>query len=364
MSSAVRVGIVGAGWWATQFHVPALLANPHARVTAIADPDPGRLRAAAEHFGIGRAYADPAQLFACGDVDAVIVATPHATHHPLAKAALESGLHVLVEKPFVLVSAHGRELIALAAARGLHLVVGCTYQFTRHAQAAREFVRQGRIGEPLFVSGLFASMVESYYRGRPDDYRAVFDFPLSGPDERTYSDPELSGGGQAQTQVSHAMNMVLWVTGLRVAEVHAFMGNRDLPVDVVDAIAYRLDNGATGTMGSTGSLRPGQPQQQELRYYGTEGFLLQELIHGTLTFHGNDGTVDALPGLRPDEVYPAGAPSSCLVDLVRGTGENLSDAETALATVEFIEAAYESARTGMPVRPAAAAGAIEGSRRA
>lgn len=354
MSNRIRIGVVGTGWWATQFHLPALLSNPNAEVTALADPAPQRLQKAATHFGIESSFADPHQLFASGLVDAVVIATPHATHYELTKAALERGLHVLCEKPFVLESQQGYELVRVARERSLQLMVGYTYQFTRHARLAREMVRQGKIGELLFVSGLFASMVEAYYRGTPGDYASVFQFPVIGPDARTYSDPKLSGGGQAQTQITHAMNMVFWVTGRRASEVHGYMQRRDLAVDVAAATSYRLDNDAIGTMGSTGTLQAGQPQQQELRYYGTKGYILQEMIQGKLTFRGNDGMEESPPDLSPEELYPAGAVSAGFIDLIRGVGENLADAQTAVATVEFLEAAYRSAASGAPVRIAEA----------
>jgi predicted dehydrogenase len=210
-------------------------------------------------------------------------------------------------------------------------------------------IRQGEIGELLFVSGLFASMIEAYHRGDCEEYREVFRFPVTGPERSTYSDPKLSGGGQAQTQICHAMDMVFWVTGRRASAVHAFMAKRDLAVDLTDAISYRLDNGAIGTMGFTGSLWPGQPQQQEIRYYGTRGYVLQELIHGKLTLCRNDGSIESIPDLSRDEIYPAGAVSAAWIDVILGLCENSADAETAVATVEFIEAAYQSAARGAPV---------------
>ncbi|MBS0417814.1 MAG: Gfo/Idh/MocA family oxidoreductase [Proteobacteria bacterium] len=346
----VRVGVVGTGWWATQVHLAALLANPNVTVTALADTDPQRLERAAVHFGINERFVDPDAMFASGLLDGVVIATPHATHYALVKAALEHDLHVLCEKPFVLEASQGHELLGIARERRRHMLVGFTYQYTRHARLARQMIHSGKIGELLFVSGLFASMVEAYYRGNVSEYESVFNFPVVAPDRQTYSDPRLSGGGQAQTQVSHAMNMVFWVTGRRATEVHGWMLNRGLPVDLADAIAYRFDNGALGTMASTGSLRPGQPQQQEFRYYGTRGFLLQELIQGKLTVCMNDGTTESVPDLTAAETYPGEAVTAGWVDVIRGCGENLSDAETAVRTVEFIEAAYRSAARGSPVR--------------
>jgi predicted dehydrogenase len=192
-------------------------------------------------------------------------------------------------------------------------------------------------------------MVEAFYRGDSNEYDRVFHYPLFGPDSQTYSDPKLSGGGQAQTQITHAMNMVFWVSGRRATEVHAFMANRDLAVDLVDAISYRFDNGAIGTMGSTGSLRPGQSQQQEIRYYGTKGYILQELIQGKLTWCGNDGNIDSVPDLSQADIYPSDSVSAGLIDLIRGVNDNPADGGSALATVEFIEAAYRSVASRAPV---------------
>jgi predicted dehydrogenase len=348
--SRVRVGVIGTGWWATQFHLPALKRNPRAEVTALADRDERRLAAAGAAFGVGALHADHRELLASGSVDAVLVVVPHAAHFEVARDALEAGVHVMLEKPMTVRAADAWTLVELARNRRLHLQLGYTYQFTRHARRAKEAFEQGELGELLLVSGLFASMVESYYRGRPEEYAELIEFPLTGPAPDTYSDPAISGGGQAIVQITHAMGMVHWLTGARADEVFAFMDSRDLAVDLVDAISYRLDGGAIGTMSSTGSLRPRQAQQQELRYYGSDGFLLQELWAGRLELHRNDGTVEVVPPLADDERYPAGAPSAALVDLVLGEGENLAPPEHGAAAAEFLELAYRSAREGRPIR--------------
>lgn len=345
-----RIGVVGTGWWATQYHLPGLTTYERAEVTAVADVDPDKLEAAAQRFSVPRAYAEARDLYASGAVDGVVIAVPHVHHYALAKAALEAGLHVLVEKPMVLKAAHAWDLVRIAESKGLHLMVGYTYQFTRAARRVAELLQSGRIGDLLHVSALFASMVESYYRGQPDDYADVFAFPMTGPGASTYSDPSISGGGQAQTQITHAMGMVLWATGRRVTEVSAYMSNRDLEVDLVDAVSYRLDNGAVGTMGSTGSLRPNQPQQQEFRYYGTDGFVLQDLLQGTVVAHFNDGSTEQIEPLSEDELYPAQATGRGFVDLIAGDAANLAPARPAAHVVEFLEAAYQSAGAGRPVR--------------
>lgn len=344
--SQVGIGIIGAGWWATQFHIPGVLADERARLAGIADPDPTRLAAAGRAFGPSMCTTDHRELLASPDVDGVVIATPHSTHYELARDALMAGKHVLVEKPLTLSGVHARELVDLAAHQGKALLVGHTYHHTPHAERARQVVSSGEIGEVTFVSALFASMVTAYYQGRPEEYAAVFDFPVTGPAPQTYSDPKLSGGGQGWTQMTHLMDMVFWVTGLVSDRVFARMENRDLPVDLIDSVSFRLSNGALGTAGSTGQLRPGQSQQQEVRYYGTEGYVLQELIHGRLSIVYNDGREEHPDPLPPDAIYPAQAPVRALIGVGSRGRVDSTSAASAIATVDFLETAYRSVLSG------------------
>ena len=131
-------------------------------------------------------------------------------------------------------------------------------------------------------------------------------------------------------------------------EAFAYMENLDLQVDLVDAISYRMDSGAIGTMGAAGSLRPGQ--DQEFRYYGTNEQIRQDIIHGKADVYYNDGTSKVFPDLTEDDIYPAHLPSRTLADLVLGEGVNLAPGRVAEHTVELLQAAYRSAGTGMAVK--------------
>jgi predicted dehydrogenase len=348
MDGKPRIGVVGTGWWATQHHIPSLKGYEGAELMALADTDPKALRRAAAACDVAKTFLDPRELYASGLVDGVVIAIPHAYHYEEAQAALDAGLHVLLEKPMTLRADHAYDLVARAEAAGRVLMIGLTYQHTRAAQRLRKAVQEGQLGEITLVSGLYVSMVEEYYRGRPERYQPVFQFPVTGPNASTYADPVISGGGHGQTQVTHAMGMVLYVTGKRVASVSAVMSELGTAVDVVDAMSYRFAGGGIGTMAASGAIRPGQESQQELRYYGTEGYALQDLLGGTLSIHRNDGSVERLdPPLAGDEVYPAELPARAFVDLVADPlADNLSPAGPAADTVAFLEAAYASARGG------------------
>ena len=344
-----RIGVIGAGWWATQHHIPSLKAYDKADLIGVADVKPAKAKAAADYYDIPNTYHDHRDLLAAG-VDGVVIAVQHAYHYQTARDALDAGVHVLVEKPMTLTAADAWDLVARAARNGLHLMVGYTYQFTRHAQAAREIVQSGKIGELQMVSGIFTSWVESYLRGRPQDYAEAFGFPVTGPEADSYADPKLAGGGQGHLQVTHPMGMALWVTGRRAVEVFAFMENYDLPVDLVNAYSFRLDSGAAGAMASTGAMRPHQRLDQGFVYTGSAGVLRQDLAAGRLEAQYNDGAAEALPDLTAEEQYPAHLPARGLADVILGEGENRAPGEAGARVVEFLEAGYRSAATGQAVR--------------
>lgn len=134
---AVRIAVIGAGRWAFAHHIPALLADPRARLVGVVEPSEGRRRALAERLGVP-AFETTEQLLSAELADAVVVASPAATHHAATLAALGAGLHVLVEKPMTTSSVDAWALVETAGRLDLHLMVGFTFQFTRHAAVARE----------------------------------------------------------------------------------------------------------------------------------------------------------------------------------------------------------------------------------
>jgi predicted dehydrogenase len=312
------------------------------------DPDSNRLIAARDAFGVP-AFGSLDELLATTNVDGVVVATTSVSHYMVARQALQAGLHVMVEKPMVFRASEAWDLVQSARDADLVLQVGYTHHYTRSAQRLHEVITSGGIGEILQVSSLYATMVESYYRGRPNDYDKVFHFPITGPSATTYSDPSVAGGGQGMTQVSHLIGMVLWATGLRATVVSAFMENTDLAVDLVDAMAFRLDNGAIGTVGSTGNLRPGEPQQQEIRYYGSRGYALQDLVLAAVEIHYANGEVEKIVVEEAGDPYPASSTARGLADAIAGRGPNVAPGDAGAKAVEFLEAAYASAASNQHV---------------
>jgi predicted dehydrogenase len=158
---------------------------------ALTDPDSDNLARAAERFGVERTFEDADAMLAAVDLDAAVIAVPHALHAPITRACLQRGLHVLLEKPMTIDPADAYELVDLADRLGLQIVVGYAYHYNPQVLAVRSAIAQGRIGELEAVSCLFASVVRELYRGRPEPYRDVLGYTLNTPRAATYRDTAL-----------------------------------------------------------------------------------------------------------------------------------------------------------------------------
>jgi predicted dehydrogenase len=345
-----RVAVIGTGWWSTYVHIPGLKEYPDADLVALCDVNEERLRAAAEQFGVPRTYTDVREMLRQEQLDGAVVAVYHAAHHQVAQTCLDAGLHIMLEKPMVLEAAHGRDLLARAQRKGVEIIVGYPWHYTEIARRARAIVQSGELGPIQFVASLFASMVVEFYRGNPEAYRPVFQYPVTGPTEKSYSDMRLAGGGQGHLQVTHSAGLLFWVTGLRASRVSAFMEKFDVPVDLVDAINVRFEGGAVGVVGSTGNIGVGDGGQHDLRVYCANGYLLLDMVGGTLTIRKHGGEVEQVGPLPPEERYPQLATARNMVDVILGRDQNHSTGEVGLRCVEFLDAAYQSAaRGGQPV---------------
>src|SRR3989442_7241958 len=112
-SEAVRIGVIGAGWWAVTNHIPALLANPAVELVGICGLEPEQLRRVQDRFNIPFATQSYAELLAHGELHGVVVSSPHTLHYEHARAGLKRGCHVLVEKPLATTARDARDLVRL-----------------------------------------------------------------------------------------------------------------------------------------------------------------------------------------------------------------------------------------------------------
>ncbi len=148
----LRIGVIGYGYWG-----PNLVRNfaemNETEIVVVADKKQEQLDRVRNSYPYVDVTTDDNNLFK-RRLDAVVIATPPPTHFALAKVCLENGLHVLVEKPLSLSSEEAEQLIKLAAARNLKLMVGHTFEFNPAVHKLKEIIDSGELGRVYYIDAV------------------------------------------------------------------------------------------------------------------------------------------------------------------------------------------------------------------
>jgi len=215
------------------------------RIAVISEPSPAACAATAEVFEEAGLESPPNQpdlgrlLADYGDcLDAVLIVTPHVYHHDQAKACLETGLDVLLEKPMVMNAAEARSLIETRDRTGKLLVVAFNGSLSPQIRAAANMLRSGELGEILNIS---AVVWQGWGPGTVGKWR---------------QQPEISGGGFMFDTGAHMLNTVADLAGEDFVEVAAWLDNHGRPVDTLAAVMGRLKSGALVTLNGCGETIP------------------------------------------------------------------------------------------------------------
>ncbi len=183
----VRLGVIGLGA-AGQAFLPAIAAHPTFALAAVCDARSDAAGAAARAHGVA-GFTDVGAMLAQGDVDAVYIGTPTELHLDHTMQVLESGRHVLVEKPLAVSIEDCLKMADAARDRGLALTVGHSHSFDRPVAAMREIIRSGELGRPRMINTwCYTDWV--YRPRRPDELR-----------------PEI-GGGVTYRQGAHQFEIL------------------------------------------------------------------------------------------------------------------------------------------------------------
>jgi predicted dehydrogenase len=182
VAAKTKVGVVGCGYWG-----PNLLRNfvesEQAELGWLCDRDATRVAAMGRRYPAARTTTDYQALIADQSLDAIVIATPVATHFAFAKAALAAGKHVLVEKPLTASVAEAEQLIALAQSNGLTLMVDHTFVYTGAVRKIKEMVMGGELGDLLYFDatrvnlGLFQDDINVVWDLAPHDL-SIMDFVI------------------------------------------------------------------------------------------------------------------------------------------------------------------------------------------
>jgi predicted dehydrogenase len=287
----LKVGIIGTGWCGG---IRAVASANSAMVSElhIAEIKPDRLAEVSEMTNPTTATTDWEELVANPEIQAIMVsATPESTHHPLAKAALEAGKHVLLEKPMALTLEEADELIEIAESKGLKFTIGYSQRFNSKQALAKRSVNDGTLGDP--VSVLVSRHISRSLGGKIGS--------------RTKLSP-------AAMEATHDIDFSLWcLEPRRPVRVYSQVawGARQAEHGVPDTqiIVITMDDGVTVTIGAGWSLPPGYPNFSStwIEFVGTDGALIMDASHKDIILNTmSDGVqfpLSTMPGEYVDHVY-------------------------------------------------------------
>jgi predicted dehydrogenase len=238
----VRLGLIGYGNMGAG-HAAQIVHGriPRLTLTAVAESVPARQPSLS---GV-KVFAEPAALLKSGLVDAVLIATPHPLHAPLATAALKAGLHVLVEKPFAVHKAEAAAVAALAKRRPKQ-VFGIVFnqRTDPYFRKIRDLVRGGTLGPLRRINWTITNWFrpEAYYRSSP--WRATW----AG-----------EGGGVLLNQCPHNLDLLQWIAGMPASvRAHCQFGRyHDIEVEDDVSAYFEYSGGAHATFIASTGEAPG-----------------------------------------------------------------------------------------------------------
>ena len=327
MAKKFRIGFIAAGGISVG-HWHRLQETKKAEIVALNDPNPESLKRFYKHCPGSEklpTYSDYRDMLKNEQLDAVLVMSPHYVHFEQSMTALKQGLHVLSEKPMVCTIKHAKTLMETAAKAKRVLMISYQRHFDPCFRYMREQIAKGAIGEVQYVQAIQS---QEWLRAVKGTWRQKM---------------AESCGGQLNDSGSHLVDIVMWVTGMKVSEVFAKCENFGTEVDINSTLAMKFENGALGSMSVIGNA---PCWYEDHTIVGSKGaFYLRQ--------DGKDVLVqqDAV-GKRIKIKLPKYTknPDSNFIDCMLGKDVPQTPPECGLRTIEVTEAAWKSAASGKPVR--------------
>jgi UDP-N-acetylglucosamine 3-dehydrogenase len=324
----LRVGLAGLGSMGRN-HLRVLGTRPGCRLVAVADPVEASLEAAVAASG-ARGFAEPLEMIAALDLDALVIAAPTTAHETLALAAIDRGAAVLVEKPLAGTVEEGLRIVAAARGAGAPVQVGHVERFNPAVLELGRLIGEG------WLSTIFAIIS-----------RRAGPFPV-----------RIRDVGVTVDLGTHDVDILSWLAGERPARVYAEHAQRihASHEDLLFGLLH-FPSGATGML-DVDWLTPAKRRQ--LAVIGEEGMFELDYLTQRLTFTRADTAKPTLirgyaPTFEGESIdlpvvnaEPLAAELDAFLGVVRSGGRPVVDAEDGLWAVAIATGLLEAAANGRP----------------
>lgn len=333
----VRFGIAGAGVIVREYHLPVMMTNPRVEVVAICDLSDAAARMSAQQFNIPKTDSDYSALVAHSDLDAVLVAVPNNLHASVATAALAAGKHILCEKPMARTAEEARCMLVAAEKAGKSLAIAHPWRCDQDYHWLHDVVASGRLGK-IFKARCHAILTEG-----------------SPPVDSWRCKKEIVGGGALTDLGIHLIDAVsyLFDDQLRPQNVSAKTANLFTHADVEDTATaiFEFDDDLTVTVEAGWHHNFRNSPHGAMEIFGTEGYARTFPTEMYSKVEGAWGRYR--PNLHPArshiDLSMYAAQIEAFVDHVLVGGKLPCDGKQGLRNLEWLDAAYESARKGEPI---------------
>jgi predicted dehydrogenase len=330
--SKVRIAILGCGGFAGQ-HAHRLKNNSDAEIVGLCDVSEDVVkgyiqRNLSDYSPTPPIFTDAAKMYAATKPNAVVIATPHTLHFEHAMAAMDAGLHVLVEKPMVTSAEHAHKLAAKAKELKKIVTIGYNTSCTPEMNFVRDAIRNKSLGKLELINGYLSQW---------------WLVPCKG---KWRQDPKLSGGGQAYDSGAHLLNSLCWSVESEVKEVFAFIDKFDTQVDVNSSLIVKFASGVVANITISGNC----PTDGADLHYIFDGGRIDVDGWGCV---GN--WIKVFKGKHevkyPAIVEPYKSPDDNFIEAILGRAEPKTSPANGIVQSELMDAIYESAETGKVARP-------------
>ncbi len=263
----LRWGVIGAGGIADRRTIPGMMLAKNAELVAVMEITMEFAERLRKKYGAKRAYDKEEDLLNDPEVDAVYIATPIVLHAKQARMAADHGKHILIEKPLAMTSDEGAEVVRYCENKGVKIAAGLMMRFGSHVMNMKKAIAEGKIG--TVVSGY--SQFTLWLPYEPGNWRQC---------------RAKAGGGAMMDLSVHTIDLMEYITGMRVTQVASMNEKIAFPepqydVEDTSTVLLRMDNGAQCVVASNFNI-PDEASKWRVEFFGTKGRLLGDTMIGQI----------------------------------------------------------------------------------
>lgn len=325
----IRLGVIGAGGIAQTVHLPNLKKFDDVRIQAICDLDASKAGLVAQKFSIPRFFADPQNLLALPELDAVMILTPTNSHLALTLMALDAQKHVLVERPIARKVAEAEKMVNAAKKAQRILMVAMNHRFRPDSMILKNFIEGGELGDIFMVRSGWLKK-----RGRWSGAEWAFK-------------KRLSGGGVLMNLGLQMLDLSLWLMDTYSFEaISSQLFQNTLQLEVEDTVACQihLNGGKVLTLHASWALLAPETQAYA-HFWGTKGAAVLNPLRIDKEMHGNLVNVTPEKSVSPKELYRSSFKYELrhFIECIRHNRQPVSSGEEAVKVLKVIEGIYKAA---------------------